>query len=187
LRILKTQEEAVQAAVNKASTQLFNITKDQEKYKTLLRQLLVEVNLDLTTRCAISFVQYCTNTNAATYHSRKSVVLTVEQGMTKIDEPAISVRCRQEDRALVESVLHGAEQDYQSLKKKSCKLTLDSKTFLPPGTASGASQETCAGGVALSAQEGRILVNNSLDMRLKYAFEVALPEIRHRLFGDATH
>lgn len=105
--------------------------------------------------------------------------------MIKIDEPAIAVRCRQEDKSLVEAVLHQAEQDYKVAKKKDCKLSLDSKHYLAPATPSGASQETCAGGVVLSAQDGRILVNNTLDMRLKYAFEVALPEIRQRLFGDA--
>jgi V-type H+-transporting ATPase subunit E len=148
LRILKTQEEAVQAAVNKASSQLSSITKNTEQYQTLVRRLLVE-------------------------------------GMIKIDEPAIAVRCRQEDKSLVEAVLHQAEQDYKVAKKKDCKLSLDSKHHLAPATPSGASQETCAGGVVLSAQDGRILVNNTLDMRLKYAFEVALPEIRQRLFGDA--
>jgi len=105
--------------------------------------------------------------------------------MIKIDEGAVAVRCRQEDKSLVEAVLQQAERDYTTSKKKRCKLTLDTKNFLAPGTTSSASQETCAGGVVLSAQDGRILVNNTLDMRLKYAFEVALPEIRERLFGEA--
>lgn len=41
----------------------------------------------------------------------------------------------------------------------------------------------CSGGVLLSAKEGKIICNNTLDMRLAYAYETSLPLVRRILFS----
>ena len=43
-----------------------------------------------------------------------------------------------------------------------------------------------SGGIVLSAREGRIVCNNTLEQRLALASEGLLPEIRAILFGSAN-
>jgi vacuolar-type H+-ATPase subunit E/Vma4 len=42
-----------------------------------------------------------------------------------------------------------------------------------------------AGGVLLSAQDEKIVCDNTLDQRLSLAFDSLLPEIRRTIFHDA--
>jgi V-type H+-transporting ATPase subunit E len=108
------------------------------------------------------------------------------EGMLRIDEPRVQVRCRPEDRKMVEEVLPQCQQDYANRTKKQCQLSIDTAHPLPSGPQPGQPehQATCSGGVILTALEDRIVCNNTLDVRLNYAFEGALPEIRRQLFGD---
>ena len=41
-----------------------------------------------------------------------------------------------------------------------------------------------AGGVVLSSLQGKIVCNNTLDVRLQYAYDHAIPEVREKLFAD---
>lgn len=40
------------------------------------------------------------------------------------------------------------------------------------------------GGVTLSVKDGRIISENTFDVRLQYAFEAQVPQIRQKLFSE---
>lgn len=65
-------------------------------------------------------------------------------------EPTVTLRVRQADKALVESLLQRAQQDYKAKIKKDVQLKIDSEAYLPA--------ETC-GGVELITAKGRIKVS----------------------------
>lgn len=62
----------------------------------------------------------------------------------------MTIRVRQEDKSLVESLLGRAQADYKEKIKKDVVLTIDPENFLPPNT---------CGGIELVAARGRIKVN----------------------------
>lgn len=68
-------------------------------------------------------------------------------------EPVVTLRVRQVDKSLVESLLGKAQQDYKAKIKKDVQLKLDSEHYLPA--------ETC-GGIELVAAKGRIKVKTYL-------------------------
>ena len=43
--------------------------------------------------------------------------------------------------------------------------------------------DTCTGGVSVASANGKIVVNNTLDDRLRIAFSANLPQFRQVLFG----
>lgn len=73
---------------------------------------------------------------------------------------------------MVKSSLSDASQQYEKLVGKKVNLSVDTEEFLQ-----------CAGGIVLSALEGRILANNTLEARLQMAYDAALPKVRTTLFG----
>jgi V-type H+-transporting ATPase subunit E len=101
------------------------------------------------------------------------------QGLVSLDEADIVVRVRAEDVSLAQKVLPAAISEYKEkwLTDKSRKLSVNVDA-----------QHTvkCSGGAVLTALDGRIICNNTLDMRLVYAYEVSLPRLRHTLFGQTT-
>jgi len=108
----------------------------------------------------------------------------IVQGLLKMNEPKINVRVREEDRADVQAVLRSAAEEYKKRTSKTIELAIDG-TYLPPGPSKGGFGLTCAGGVLLTAQEDKIVCDNTLDQRLGLAFDSLLPEIRRTIFHDA--
>lgn len=93
----------------------------------------------------------------------------------QIDEDEVAVKCRAEDTDTVKSLLPEVAKQYKALlPAKTVKLSVSSEKI------------QCSGGVILSALEDRILCNNTLDTRLHFAFEAALPKVRYILFADAS-
>lgn len=101
------------------------------------------------------------------------------QGIVALEEAEITIRVRSDDIALaqkiVPTVLAEYNEKWQTNKSRKINITVDTQHTVK-----------CSGGVVLSALEGRILCNNTLDMRLVYAYEVSLPRLRHTLFGSLT-
>lgn len=93
------------------------------------------------------------------------------------------VQCREEDREVAAEAVEIAK-DTREKAGKPVKLVLDLKNYLPPSRerAGPKTLTTCSGGVVLSAR-GRIFCDNTLDVRLKYAYESLVPQIRQNLFG----
>jgi len=93
-------------------------------------------------------------------------------------ENQVSVRCRAQDEKLVRSVLGDAAQKYSTVIKQATganlqlNLTVDNQK-LPA--------DSC-GGVILACQGGQILVDNTLDARLRLCMESERPQLREMLF-----
>jgi len=111
----------------------------------------------------------------------------IVQGLLKLSEADVQVRCRRSDQGLVKDVLNDANTDYHKKSGRTCKLSLDSQHFLPPGPEEAKSGEAiCSGGIVLSIADGRIVCSNTLDARLALAFEQQLSDVRTTLFGRSA-
>lgn len=101
----------------------------------------------------------------------------ITQGLFQLLEPAVSIRCRQQDLNIVKKVKEGSVEDYKNSTKKTTEVTVDEQSFLP---------SDCAGGIELLAKQGRIKVVNTLESRLEMMSRQMMPEIRETLFGVNT-
>ncbi|KAJ3694590.1 hypothetical protein LUZ60_010070 [Juncus effusus] len=110
----------------------------------------------------------------------------VIQSLLRLKEPAVLLRCRKDDYALVESVIEASKTEYsQKAGVAPPKIMIDRNVFLPPGPTSFDSHTLfCSGGVVLASSDGKIVLENTLDARLDVVFRKKLPEIRSRLFGQ---
>jgi V-type H+-transporting ATPase subunit E len=117
------------------------------------------------------------------------------QALVRLEEPAegtATVRCRAQDLELVKGVMEPARQAYAQAVgegKEAPKLVLDTANPLPPAAAPGLEDDspegtTCAGGVAVSSTGGKVVCSNTLDARVRIAYDALLPTIRASLFGD---
>jgi V-type H+-transporting ATPase subunit E len=107
------------------------------------------------------------------------------QGLLKLQEDKVSLRCRETDQGLVKEVLSDAINLYKQKTGNSAVITIDTN-WLPSAYSASHQSDFCSGGVILSAQDGRILCNNTLDQRLLLSYEQLLPEIRKALFGKSA-
>merc|ERR1712151_424660 len=107
------------------------------------------------------------------------VTKLIVQGLLMLLEPEVEIRCRQKDAAMVEGALADAAAQYSSIiqtqtkAKKACKLTLNKSQFL---------SDSLLGGVVLACQNGKITIDNTIDLRLKLVMEQDKPAIRSLLF-----
>lgn len=114
------------------------------------------------------------------------------QGLIKMMEGQLFIRCRQEDVKLIEEVQPAAIKKYQELVVKEikrfqgmkptdipCNIIID-KTYLD----SIDDNETSGilGGFKLYAKKGRIVCSQTIDDRIDLCFQAAIPAIRHMLF-----
>ncbi|XP_051912611.1 uncharacterized protein LOC127594898 [Hippocampus zosterae] len=92
----------------------------------------------------------------------------IVQGMIKMSEPVIHIKCRKEDAQLVERVLpscHQALADIYSTENittfPKTELKVDHDDYLP-----GEGAEDVLGGVELTSESGTIVCKNTLNARL---------------------
>jgi len=98
----------------------------------------------------------------------------ISQGLCQLMEPSVTVRCRQEDLALVEAAAPAAAKDYEAMSQKKCDVVVDTNNFL--------SSALC-GGVELIVRNNRIKISNTLEARMDMLAQQMLPEVRTMLFG----
>ena len=98
----------------------------------------------------------------------------VMQAVYQLLENEVIVRCRKQDLGLVEKAVDQVMKEYVEKIGKGCKVIIDRDNFLSP---------ECAGGIELTAQNGKIKINNTLESRLDMTSQQLLPEIRETLFG----
>jgi len=112
------------------------------------------------------------------------LISLIVQGFHRLEEPEVEVRAREEDKALVEEAIPIAVAQFEKLTNKKIIASFDYKHPLPPSPANAGPKAlvTCAGGVVVGTKGGRIICNNTLDVRLQLAFEAAVPAIRAKLF-----
>ena len=107
-------------------------------------------------------------------------------------EGQIFIRCREEDKAILEDVKDEAIKTYRDMvisevsrfKGKSaeeipCNIIIDGKYLesIEDNSAQG-----CLGGFKLYAKKGRIVCSQTLDDRIELCFAAAIPAIRFMLF-----
>jgi len=96
------------------------------------------------------------------------------QGLYQLFESTLNVRCRVQDRPLVESCLPDVQNQYKEAVGKDVLLKIDTENPLPANA---------TGGIELMAQRGRIKVNNTLEARLELIAAQLVPQVRTALFG----
>lgn len=89
-------------------------------------------------------------------------------------EPAVTIRVREADQSLAESIVSIVEAQYKEISGKDLTLKIDSENFLPGIT---------CGGIELLTQRGRIKIANTLESRLDLIAQQLIPDIRGALFG----
>lgn len=110
------------------------------------------------------------------------------QAMYKLQEPSQIVQCREADVKVIEACVPKAQEKYKNVYGTDApQLTIDRKHFLPAAAESQEQEDdpdapTCLGGVVVTSISGRIVVDNTLDARLKIVEEKQLPAIRAQLF-----
>jgi V-type H+-transporting ATPase subunit E len=104
------------------------------------------------------------------------------QGLIKIEEQVVSIQCRPEDKSKVEKVLKDAVNEFKKIMtaaghKVQPNVTLSSQPL---------SSKNCSGGIILSADNNRIVLNQTLDERLLIAYHDVMPAVRRGLFKESA-
>lgn len=159
VRKYQQRDELVQKVKLDAIKKLgLSATKDQGKYGELLKQLII-------------------------------------QGLIKLNESKVEVQCREGDAKLVNSILGSVAKEYEKMIKESVgesvkiEITVSNKYLATSTNADGSPSVaadgtlSCSGGVKILAKGGRIVCDNTLDSRLKIAFDDLMPVIRQMLFS----
>ncbi|KAI4470274.1 atpase h+-transporting v1 subunit e1a-related [Holotrichia oblita] len=110
--------------------------------------------------------------NSAKYKELLSTLIL--QALFQLFEAAVLIRCRSQDRGLVESTFPEVAAKYKDATGKDILLKVDSENSLPADT---------TGGIELVVHQGRIRINNTLEARLELIAQQLVPEIRTALFG----
>lgn len=116
--------------------------------------------------------------NAASDKTKYQKVLTglVEEGLYGLMEESVRVRVRQADIDLAKKAIPEAEKAYKEKAKRDVKVELDEKEFL---------SKDGDGGVVVENGEGKIVIDNTFEERLKILSQNSLPQIRHAIFGPS--
>ncbi|KAD6453525.1 hypothetical protein E3N88_08230 [Mikania micrantha] len=111
----------------------------------------------------------------------------IVQGLLRLKEPSVLLRCRKEDVHMVHSVLHAAKAEYAERTHVHEPQIIVDYIHLPPAPShSDPHALSCSGGVVLASRDGKIVFENTLDARLDVVFRGKLPEIRKLLFSQAA-
>lgn len=137
LKVLKARDDMIKELLEIALERLKEITKDPEKYSTLLEGLVL-------------------------------------QGLYRLLEPKVLIRCRQEDLELVKAAVDKSIPIYKEKVKANISVTIRQDQFLP---------SNICGGIELCNENGKIRVFNTLEDRLDLMAQQMMPEIRVSLFG----
>lgn len=106
---------------------------------------------------------------------RDILKLLIVQGLCQLTELYVTVRVRQVDVPLVESLIDTVQDAYKQITKKDVNVKIDQDNYL--------AADSC-GGVDLLAAKGRIKVSNTLETRLELIAQQLVPDIRSALFGS---
>ena len=113
-----------------------------------------------------------TSSDAARYRDLlKSLIV---QGAKKVGDKSVYVRCRESDVSVAREALTAAAAELPGTT-----VALDGSSPLPAAPA-------CLGGVEVVNSTGKIACDNTLDARLRIAYENGTPVIRTQIFGEST-
>ncbi|AQZ09162.1 VMA4 (YOR332W) [Zygosaccharomyces parabailii] len=98
---------------------------------------------------------------------------SIVEAMLRLLEPQVIVKITQKDQKLAKSLVDTVVKEYKEKAGKDVKVTI-SDDFLG---------KDIAGGAVVTNSDGKIVVDNTLEERLKMLSESALPAIRLEVFG----
>ena len=114
------------------------------------------------------------------------------QGLIKMMEGTLYLRCREEDKKLMEEVQVTAIKRYRDIIVKEVQRFQGMKPEEIPcnviidGTALESVENNATsgiiGGFKIYAKKGRIVCSQTIDDRIDLCFQAAIPAIRHMLF-----
>ena len=115
------------------------------------------------------------------------------QGLIKLMESTVVIRCREQDVGLIEDVMEEAVSEYRQMivdqvkifEGKSpdeipCKITIDTSKYLL--SADEDPKAGIIGGFKMLVKRGKIVLSQSVDDRIALCFQAAIPAIRYMLF-----
>ena len=107
----------------------------------------------------------------------------IVQGLIKIEENEVTVFCRAEDVATVQKILAPAVAEYVEIMQRESGVTLKPIVKLNEDASKHLSEKS-SGGVLLTALNGKLVCDNTMQSRLKLVYEELLPSIRAILFPE---
>ncbi|XP_021723319.1 V-type proton ATPase subunit E2-like [Chenopodium quinoa] len=162
IKYLQAQDEIVNDMKEAASKELLRVSDNPNaySYKKLLQAFSDDKN---------------------PYNYNKLLQALIVQGLLRLKEPSVLLRCREMDKKAVEYVLEDSKREYaEKAKVQAPTITIDD---ISPPSASQEHGPSCSGGVVLASNDGKIVCENTLDARLNVAFQQKLPQIRKHIFG----
>merc|ERR1711934_552425 len=103
----------------------------------------------------------------------------ITEGARRLDLPAAVVRCRAEDKGVVEAAIKGVKENV-SFTIDDTPLTVDNSVTMT--ICEGVKE--CIGGVHVLAPDGKVCVSQTLNARLQVAFDTSFPVIKPLLFNQ---
>ena len=114
------------------------------------------------------------------------------QGLIKLIEPKVTLRCRESDHSLLAAVIDDAVSEYKQLMLSQvkalegktdipCTVTIDDNHRLPEYNESDPTN-SCLGGFVMYCRKNRIVCSQTLDDRIDMVYQFAIPEMRATLF-----
>ncbi|CEL93649.1 unnamed protein product [Vitrella brassicaformis CCMP3155] len=196
LRMMQQQKEKIRDEYQRKSKQLevqraiarsTAVNKARVK-KMEERSLMVDKVRDL----ALKELANLSADSSKTQAYRNLLVDLTVQGLLRLLEDHVVVRCRECDKGLFDTgLIKSACTKYAQIIKdetgadKSVHIEVDKQTFLPPPPRPGYEGKTCSGGVILLAHDSKITCDNTLDTRLSLVVEECKPQIRETLFPQS--
>lgn len=101
----------------------------------------------------------------------------IEEGLYALMDDSVRVRARKSDVDLVKKAVPDAAKAFKEKADRDVDIEVDEEEFL--------SNES-AGGVVIESESGKIVINNTLEERLKILSTNSLPQIRHAIFGPSA-
>lgn len=160
------------AAINSARMEAMKVRND------LIMGLLEDAKFAINDR----FIQ-----NKAAYRTLLKELII--QGLIKLLDSKVVIRCRQMDLSLVKQVLPEACSAYMELMQRETnrsyevEVSVEETEFLPAPPQHGSYEPSCSGGVMLTSHEGKIRCINTLDERLRLVFAEGIPALRQLAFS----
>eukprot|EP00474_Spongospora_subterranea_P009192 CRZ09650.1 hypothetical protein [Spongospora subterranea] len=111
----------------------------------------------------------------------KLTIALIVQGLIRLRDDRVKIRCRNEDAAIVTKCIARAKSQYNEIMARDVgigydvELAVDSANSLP---------SSCAGGIQLLAQNDKIMISNTINSRLALCFDDFKPVMREILFGN---
>jgi V-type H+-transporting ATPase subunit E len=106
----------------------------------------------------------------------------IVQGLVKIEEPIVEVQCRPEDKAIVTTILPAAVAQFKALMNAAGHNVKPQVTL----STNQLSSKAINGGICLTACNNRIILDQTVDERLRITYMDVMPSVRHGLFTGST-